>query len=430
MNHLGTKLLGGANVSKPRVVVTGIGIVCPIGNDVTEVWASLSTGKSGIDTITLIDTSQLANRIAGEVKNFDPAAVIGKKEVRRTDRITHLAIAASKQALDDSGLQITEENRWDIGCIVGSGIGGIHSLGETWETLNSRGHQSVSPFSIPKSLIDSASGNVSMFFGLNGPNFCITTACATGNNAIGEATAIIQRGQATVMLASASEAAIVPMTLAGFNNMTALSNRNDSPQTASRPFDRTRDGFVPGEGAATLVLEDLDHALARGAKIYAEVIGYGHTSDAHHPTAPMETGEGAAMAMKKAMREAGLESKDIDYINAHGTSTPLNDTAETNAMKRAFGEDAYNIAVSSTKSMTGHLLGAAGAVEAVFSILAMQNNFVPPTINLHEPDPSCDLNYTPNVGLSKEINVVMSNAFGFGGHNAVIIMSRFSENGA
>jgi 3-oxoacyl-[acyl-carrier-protein] synthase II len=434
--NLEQNLLGGENVNRTRVVVTGIGIISPIGNDVNEVWASLSTGKSGIDTITLIDTSNLANHIAGEVKNFDPAVAFdqmglrGNKEIRRTDRITHLAVAASKQALEDSGLQITEENRWDIGCIVGSGIGGIHSLGETWETLTTKGHKSVSPFSIPKSLIDSASGNVSMYFGLNGPNFCITTACATGNNAIGEATAIIQRGQAKVMLASASEAAIVPMTLAGFNNMTALSNRNESPQTASRPFDKTRDGFVPGEGAATLVLEDLDFALARGAKIYAEVVGYGHTSDAHHPTAPMETGEGAAMAMKKALRDAGLEAKDIDYINAHGTSTPLNDTAETNAMKRAFGEEAYNIHISSTKSMTGHLLGAAGAVEAVFSILAMQNNFIPPTINLHEPDPSCDLNYTPNVGVAHEVKTVMSNAFGFGGHNAVIIMSRFSQNGA
>ncbi|MEL7434410.1 MAG: beta-ketoacyl-[acyl-carrier-protein] synthase II, partial [Chloroflexota bacterium] len=336
---------------------------------------------------------------------------------------------ASRQALEDSGLEITEENRWDVGCIVGSGIGGINSLWESIADLDNKGHSRVSAFAIPKSLSDSASGSVSMQFGLNGPNFCITTACATGNNAIGEATAIIQRGQATAMLAGASESAIVPVTLAGFNNMKALSGRNDEPQTASRPFDSTRDGFVPGEGAAMVMLEDLEHALARGATIYGEVMGYGHTSDAYHPTAPMETGEGAARAMLNALRDAGLEAKDIDYINAHGTGTPLNDSAETNAIKRALGEEAYNINISSTKSMTGHLLGAAGAVEAVFSLLAMQHNIVPPTTNLHNPDPACDLNYTPNESVEREINTFMSNAFGFGGHNAVVVMSRFSENG-
>lgn len=414
---------------KPRVVVTGMGIVSPIGNDVSETWEHLSTGTSGIDNITLIDTSELANHIAGEVKNFDAEDLLGRKSARRTDRVSQLAIAASKQALEDSELEINDENRWDIGCIIGSGIGGIDSLWEAVIALESRGHRAISPLAIPKTLIDSSSGNVSMQFGLNGPNFCITTACATGNNAIGEATAIIQRGQAKVMLAGASEAAIVPFALAGFNNMKALTGRNDEPKTASRPFDATRDGFVPGEGAATLVLEDLEHAQARGAKIYAEVVGYGHTSDAYHPTAPMETGEGAAKAMEFALRDAGIEASDIDYINAHGTSTPLNDSAETNAIKRALGEDAYSINISSTKSMTGHLLGAAGAVEAVFSILAMQNNFVPPTINLNDPDPACDLNYTANTGVEREINTIMSNAFGFGGHNAVVIMTRFSENG-
>lgn len=417
-------------MERPRVVVTGIGVICPVGNTVEEAWANLSAGKSGIDRITLIDTEELANHIAGEVKNYDPTDVLGRKEARRTDRVTQLAITATKQALDDSALEVNEDNRWEIGCIVGSGIGGIQSLSESILSLEQKGHRSISPLAIPKSLIDSASGNVSMQFGLNGPNFCITTACATGNNVIGEATAIIQRGQAKVMVAAASEAAISPITLAGFNNMKALSRRNDEPQTASRPFDATRDGFIPGEGAATLVLEDLDHAQARGAKIYAEVVGYGHTSDAYHPTAPMETGEGAAKAMEFALRDAGLTAKDIDYINAHGTSTPLNDTAETNAIKRALGEEAYNISISSTKSMTGHLLGAAGAMEAVFSIMAMQHNFVPPTINLQNPDPTCDLDYTPNEGKEREINVVMSNAFGFGGHNAVIVMRRFSENGS
>ncbi|MEO1644403.1 MAG: beta-ketoacyl-ACP synthase II [Chloroflexota bacterium] len=412
-----------------RVVVTGMGIISPLGNTVEENWKNLAAGNSGIDRITLIDTSHLANHIAGEVKNFDPAEALGRKEARRTDRLTHLALEASRQALEDSGLEITEENRWDVGCIVGSGIGGINSLWESIADLDNKGHSRVSAFAIPKSLSDSASGSVSMQFGLNGPNFCITTACATGNNAIGEATAIIQRGQATAMLAGASESAIVPVTLAGFNNMKALSGRNDEPQTASRPFDSTRDGFVPGEGAAMVMLEDLEHALTRGATIYGEVMGYGHTSDAYHPTAPMETGEGAARAMLNALRDAGLEAKNIDYINAHGTGTPLNDSAETNAIKRALGEEAYNINISSTKSMTGHLLGAAGAVEAVFSLLAMQHNIVPPTTNLHNPDPACDLNYTPNESVEREINTFMSNAFGFGGHNAVVVMSRFSENG-
>lgn len=417
-------------MEKPRVVVTGIGIISPLGNNVQENWDNLSAGKSGIGIIESIDTSNLGNHIAGEVKNFDAGELLGHREARRTDRMTHLAIASAKQALEDSQLEIDEDNRWEIGVIVGSGIGGLHSIIEAEHVLLEKGHRRVSPLAIPKSLIDSAAGNVSMQFGLNGPNFCITTACATGNNAIGEATAIIQRGQAKVMLAAASEAAIVPMTLAGFNNMKALSQRNDEPLTASRPFDASRDGFVPGEGSATLVLESLEHAQARGAKIYAEVVGYGHTSDAYHPTAPMASGEGAAKAMEFALRDAGLEAKDIDYINAHGTSTPLNDSAETNAMKRALGEEAYNISISSTKSMTGHLLGAAGAVEAVFCILAMQHNFVPPTINLNEVDPDCDLNYTPNVGVEREINHIMSNAFGFGGHNAVIVMSRFSENGS
>lgn len=412
-----------------RVVVTGLGMVSPVGNTVADSWVNLAAGKSGIDTISLFDYNVVENHIAGEVKNFDAEAVVGKKEVRRTDRATQFAVEASRQALEDSGLEVNETNRYDIGCIVGSGIGGILSLVETVDDFNNKGHRGVSPLAIPKLLIDSSSGKVSMTFGLRGPNFCVTTACATGNNAIGEATEIIRRGQAKVMLASSTEAAVIPLTIAGFNNMKALSKRNAEPQKASRPFERDRDGFIIGEGAGTLVLEDLDHALARGAKIYGEILGYGHTSDAYHPTAPMETGEGAAMAMKFALEDAEIQAKDIDYINAHGTSTPLNDSAETNAMKLALGEDIYNINVSSTKSMTGHLLGAAGAVEAIFSLMAMQHNFVPPTINLENPDPACDLNYTPNVGVEREINTVMSNAFGFGGHNAVVIMGRFKENG-
>jgi 3-oxoacyl-[acyl-carrier-protein] synthase II len=416
-------------VGRTRVVITGMGILCATGNTVKEAWENAAAGKSGIDTITLFDYSTVANHIAGEVKNFDPTTVLGRKEARRSDRFSHLAVAASKQALDDCGFEVTDENRYDIGCVIGSGIGGFESFMEAATDLIQRGHRGVSPLAIPKLLVDAASGKVSMELGLRGPNFNITTACATGNNCLGEAAELIRRGQAKIMLTGSTEAAIIPLTMAGFNNMKALSTRNAEPQRASRPFDKDRDGFVAGEGAATLVLEDLDHALARGAKIYAEVIGYGHTSDAHHPTAPMETGEGAAKAMEFALRDAGLKPADIDYINAHGTSTPLNDAAETRALKVAFGEQAYNIPVSSTKSVTGHALGAAGAIEAVFSVMAIQDNFIPPTINLDTPDPDCDLNYTPNKGVEHRVNHVMSNAFGFGGHNAVIILGRYNGNG-
>jgi 3-oxoacyl-[acyl-carrier-protein] synthase II len=413
-------------MSRKRVVVTGMGAVGPTGNNVQTAWNNVVNGVSGIDRITLFDSSIIENHIAGEVKNFDAEALLGKKEARRTDRATHFAVAAAKEALEDSGLVVNDQNRYRVGCIVGSGIGGINSLIEAVIGFTTKGHQGVSPLVVPRLLIDGSSGRVSMEFGLRGPNFCITTACATGNNCIGEGAEIIRRGQATVMLAGSTEAAITPMTIAGFNNMKTLSNRDDDPKGASRPFDLHRDGFVPGEGAAMLVLEDLDHALARGAKIYAEVLGYGHTSDAYHPTAPLETGEGAAHAMLFALEDARLTAKDIDYINAHGTGTPLNDAAETAAIKRALGEEAYNIHISSTKSMTGHLLGAAGALEAVFCIMAIQDNVIPPTINLTTPDPVCDLNYTPNVAVRKPVNIVMSNGFGFGGHNATIILGRYS----
>jgi 3-oxoacyl-[acyl-carrier-protein] synthase II len=361
------------------------------------------------------------------VRGLDIDGLIGLRDVRRTDRVTQFAMITARQAMADSGLEVNADNCYDVGCIIGSGIGGIQSLDEAIRTFIEKGHKAISPFSINKILIDSSSGRVSMDLGLRGPNFCLTTACATGNNAIGEAAEVIRRGQAKVMLAGASEAAIVPICLAGFNNMRALSLRNDDPQKASRPFDKDRDGFVPGEGAATLVLEDLEHAVARGAKIYAEVLGYGHTSDAYHPTAPMESGEGASHAMLQALAEAGLQADDIDYINAHGTGTPMNDSSETRAIKRALGEAAYRIPLSSTKSVTGHLLGAAGAIEAVFSIMAMRDNFIPPTINLDTPDPDCDLNYTPNVGVAHKIDRVMSNGFGFGGHNATIILGRYSD---
>lgn len=411
-----------------RVVVTGMGIVCPTGNTVEEAWTNAAAGFNGIDYISLYDRDLTQNQVAGEVKNFDADILIGKKEARRTDRVTHLTMEAARQAMEDSGLQVNEDNMYEIGCLVGTGIGGIGSFVDAQQGLDARGHKGVKAMSIPKILSDSSSGRVSMEYGLRGPNFCIITACATGNNAIGEAAHIIRRGDAKAMLAGAAEAAIVPVCVAGFNNMTALS-RNIDPNSASRPFDINRDGFVPGEGAAILVLEELEHALERGATIYAEVAGYGHTSDAFHATAPMDTGEGAAKAIEFALRSANLTPQDIHYINAHGTSTPLNDTAETNAIKRALGEVAYNIPISSTKSMTGHLLGAGAAVEAVFSIMALRNNFIPPTINLLEQDPECDLNYTPNVGKNHEIRYAMSNAFGFGGHNAVVVFGKYQENG-
>lgn len=416
-------------MDRRRVVVTGMGIICPTGNSVTEAWSNAAAGKTGIRTIQRFDTSHLENHFGGEVRNFDPEAIFGRRDARRTDRVTQMGWYAAQQAMEDSGLVVTDENRYEIGCVMGSGIGGIGSLFEAIKSFLERGAKAVSPLMVPMMLPDSPSAKVSMTFGLRGPNFAISTACATGNNCIGEATEIIRRGQSKAVLAGSSEAGLVDVAIASFNNMTAISRRNDEPEKASRPFDADRDGFVIGEGAAMLVLEDLEHAQARGAKIYAEIMGYGHTSDAYHITAPLETGEGAAKAIAFAMEDAGVTAQDIDYINAHGTSTPLNDKAETLAMKRALGEQAYEIPISSTKSVTGHLMGAAGAIEAVFSIMAMRENFVPPTVNLDNQDPECDLNYTPNVGVPHDINIVMSNSFGFGGHNAVLLFGRYPENG-
>ena len=415
-------------MDKKRIVITGMGIVCPTGNTVAEAWANTAAGSNGIDYISRYDRALTQNQLAGEVKNFDPDALFGRKEARRMDRVAQFALEASRQAIEDSGLEVSADNRYEIGCVIGSGVGGINSFVEAQQGIDARGHRGIKPLAIPKILSDSCSGTVSMVYNLRGPNHCIVTACASGNNSIGEAMHIIRRGDAKAMVAGASEAAIVPLCVAGFNNMTALS-RNDDPATASRPFDINRDGFVPGEGAGILVLEELQHARARGARIYAELMGYGHTSDAYHITAPMESGEGAAKAVEFALRDADLEAEAIDYINAHGTSTPLNDTAETNALKRALGEAAYQIPVSSTKSMTGHLLGGGAAIEAVFSIMAIRDNFVPPTIHLEEPDPSCDLCYVPNTGIQHEIRHVMSNAFGFGGHNAVVIFGEYRDNG-
>ncbi|MCQ3929234.1 MAG: beta-ketoacyl-[acyl-carrier-protein] synthase II [Chloroflexi bacterium] len=412
-----------------RVVVTGMGIICPIGNSVEESWESAKNGKSGITHISQWDASNIGVKIGGEIKNFDPVEYFGKREIRRMDRTTQLAMYASKQALDSSGLVVTDENRYDVGCIVGCGIGGIHSISEGVLAFAERGQRGVSPLLVPIMLPDSPAGRVSIEWGLRGPNMAISTACATGNNAIGEAAAMIARGAADVMLAGSTEAGLMDLAVASFDNMGAISRRNDDPATASRPFDKDRDGFVVAEGSAMLVLEELEHALARGATILAELVGYAATADAFHVTAPLENGEGAVMAMKRALKDANLTIDDIDYLNAHGTSTPLNDASETRALKTVFGERAYDLAISSTKSVTGHLMGAAGAVEAVLSVKSLLENFVPPTINQFTPDPGCDLNYTPNVGKAHQIDYVMSNSFGFGGHNAVLIFGRYNGNG-
>ncbi len=415
-------------MEKKRIVITGMGIVCPTGNNVAEAWANTAAGMNGIGFITRYDRRLTQNQLAGEVRDFDPEALFGRKEARRLDRVAQFALEASRQAMEDSGLQVAGDDRYNVGCVIGSGVGGINSFVESQQAIDKRGHRGIKPMGIPKILSDSCSGAVSLAYNLRGPNHCIVTACASGNNAIGEAMHIIRRGDAIAMIAGASEAAIVPLCVAGFNNMTALS-RNEDPETASRPFDLHRDGFVPGEGAGVLVLEELEHALERDAFIHAELVGYGHTSDAYHVTAPMENGEGAAKAVEFALRDANLTAADINYINAHGTSTPLNDRAESNALKRALGETAYEIPVSSTKSMTGHLLGGGAAIEAVFSIMAIRENFVPPTIHLDAPDPTCDLNYVPNAGCRHEVSYAMSNAFGFGGHNAVVIFGEYRDNG-
>jgi len=414
-------------VERKRVVVTGMGIISPLGNNVAEAWKNVAAGVSGIDFLQRIDTSRIDNKIGGEVKDFDAEAIFGKKDVRRMDRFTHFALYAAAQAIEDSKLEVTPDNQYEIGCIIGSGIGGLQTLVDCALSFEARGQKGISPLAIPSLLIDSPSSRISIKYGVRGPNYNITTACATGNNCIGEAAEKIRLGTVKAMVVGSSEAGFVHMAISGFDNMTTLTGRQDDPKHASRPFDKTRDGFVMGEGAAVFVLEELEHAKARGATIYAEILGYGHTSDAYHVTAPMDTGEGAAHAMKFALRDAGLKTTDIDYINAHGTGTPLNDKSETLAVKKAFGEHAYNIPMSSTKSMTGHMLGAAGSVEALFSIMAIREKFIPPTTNYETPDPECDLNYTPNVGVKADVKTVMSNSFGFGGHNAVIIIGEYKN---
>jgi 3-oxoacyl-[acyl-carrier-protein] synthase II len=412
---------------RKRVVITGLGCVCPVGNNVKETWEALLAGKSGAGTITLFDASRHKTRFAAEVKGFDAAALFGPRDARKMDRFTQFAAIATSEALEQAGLKIDEWNRDRVGILIGTGIGGIGTLVDQFEVMRERGPERVSPFLIPMMISDSAAGMLAIRLGARGPNMSIATACASGNNAIGEATEMIRRGSADVMIAGASEAALVPLAMAGMNVMTALSTRNDDPQSASRPFDRDRDGFLMGEGAGILILESLEHAQARGANILAELSGYGTTDDAHHISAPAENGAGAAISMKLALDDAALDIMDIGYINAHGTSTPLNDKSETAAIKTVFGEQAYQIPVSSTKSMTGHLLGASGAVEAAFVIMAIREGVLPPTINYHTPDPECDLDYVPNEPRKASPKNVMSNSFGFGGHNATLVISRFEE---
>ena len=408
-----------------RVVVTGMGCLSPVGNNVKETWDSILAGKSGAAMITHFDASKHKTRFAAEVKGFDPAALLSTREARKMDRFTQFAAAVAMEALDQSGLKIDDSNRDRVGVVIGTGIGGIGTMMDQADVLRERGPDRVSPFLVPMMISDSAPGMLAIRFGARGPNMALATACASGNNAIGEALEMIRRGAADMMIAGGSEAALVPVAMAGMNVMTALSTRNDDPQTASRPFDKDRDGFLMGEGAGMLILESLEHAQARGATILGEVSGYGTTDDAHHISAPAENGAGAAIAMKLAVENANLNLSDIGYINAHGTSTPLNDKSETAAIKTVFGEQAYNIPVSSTKSMTGHLLGASGAIEAVFCLLAMREEVLPPTINYSTPDPECDLDYVPNQPRKASPRHVMSNSFGFGGHNATLIFSRF-----
>ncbi|HNF93653.1 MAG TPA: beta-ketoacyl-ACP synthase II [Anaerolineales bacterium] len=410
---------------RKRVVVTGLGCVSPVGNNVKDTWEALLAGKSGAAPITAFDASAHKTKFASEVKGFDGAALFGTRESRKMDRFTQFATAATLEALEHSGLKIDESNRDRVGILIGTGIGGIITTIEQYENLKERGPERVSPFLIPMMIADSAAGNLAIRIGARGPNMSLATACASGTNGVGEAAEMIRRGAADVMVAGASEAAIHSLTMAGMNVMTALSTRNDDPQRASRPFDKDRDGFLMGEGSAVLILESLDHALARGANILCEFTGYGTSDDAHHISAPAENGAGAAISMSLALKDAGFGVADIQYINAHGTSTQLNDKSETAAIKTVFGEQAYKLAVSSTKSMTGHLLGASGALEAMISALTIMHQILPPTINYETPDPNCDLDYVPNQPRKTNVTNVMSNSFGFGGHNATLVLSRY-----
>lgn len=409
-----------------RVVVTGIGVVSPLGNK-EQLWQNLLAGESGIGLISRFDTSDFPVKIAAEVKDFDPAEYIDRKDARRMDPFCQYAVVAALDSLKDAELEITDENACRVGVIVGSGIGGIQTLETQAKVLEERGPGRVSPFFVPMLIPDMASGQIAIATGAKGPNSCTVTACATGTNAIGDAFRVISRGNADVMLAGGAEAAITPLALAGFMAARALSTRNEDPKRASRPFDLERDGFVMGEGSCILVLEELEHAKARGAKIYGEIIGFGSTGDAYHITSPAPDHEGAQRAMKEALADANILPEQVDYINAHGTSTEYNDKYETIAIKAVFGEEAYQIPVTSTKALTGHLLGAAGAVEAAICLLALKNQVIPGTYNYENPDPECDLDYVPNQSRKANLEVAMSNSFGFGGHNSVLVFKRWGN---
>ncbi len=409
-----------------RVVVTGLGMVTPVGHTVPSTWAAILAGQSGVGPITQFDHTDFKTHIAAEVKDFDATRYVDKREARRMDRFLHFAAAAAQEALADARLDMAPYNPRRVGVMIGSGIGGIHILLEQDAVLRERGPRRVGPFAVPGLMLNSAAAHVSIMIGARGPNLCLATACATGSHAVGEGAAIIRRGSADVMVVGGSEAAVVPMAIAGFENMGAMSGRNEEPTRASRPFDANRDGFIMGEGSGIMILERLDLAQARGAHIYAEFIGYGATGDAHHITAPLEDGTGAADCMQVALDDAGLPPTAVDYINAHGTSTPLNDAGETRAVKQVFGGHAYRLAISSTKSMTGHLMGAAGAIEAIFTVLTLRDQIMPPTINYETPDPVCDLDYVPNQARRALVEVGMSNSFGFGGHNGTVMFRRLA----
>ena len=415
------------NRAPQRVVVTGIGAVTAQGRDIETIWKACLSGCSAVSAVTLFDASAYATRIAAEIKEWDPSPWMDKKEARRLDRVIQLAVAAAKMALEDSGLVVDNDNRDRIGVQIGSGIGGLATLEENHRVLLEKGPGRVSPFLVPGMIADMGAGYVSIALGLRGPNSCVVSACATGGNNIGDAYHIIRRGDADAMMAGGTEAAITPLAMAGFCAARAMTTRNDDPEGASRPFDKDRDGFVMAEGSGMLFLESLESAQRRGAHIYGEVVGYGMAGDAYHITAPAPEGEGATRSMRAALRAAGLTPAEVDYVNAHGTSTGHNDRNETAAIKAALGADAYRVAVSSTKSMTGHLNGAAGAVEAILCLLAMRDSVIPPTINYTTPDPDCDLDYVPNVARKAEVRVAMSNSFGFGGHNVTLVLNQFES---
>ncbi len=413
-------------MSNRRVVITGLGIVSPVGLNLKETWASITAGKSGVIEIDKFDTAEFPAKIAATVKGFDATSIIPAKELKKMDTFIHYGIVAADEALKDSGLEITEENAERVGVAIGSGIGGLPMIEVNKDKLNSGGPRKISPFFVPGSIINMISGNFSIRYGAKGPNISIVTACSTGTHSIGESARIIAYGDADVMIAGGAEMASSPLGIAGFAAARALSTRNDDPAAASRPWDKDRDGFVLGDGAGVLVLEEYEHAKARGAKIYAEVAGFGYNSDAYHMTMPVADGSGAGKCMKLALNDAGINAESIDYVNAHGTSTPAGDVAETNAIKNAFGDYAYKVAVSSTKSMTGHLLGAAGGIEAVFSVMSIKDQVAPPTINLDMPGEGCDLDYVPNTTREMKIDYTLSNSFGFGGTNGTLIFKKLT----